>query len=51
MDLVPENMSGSPRRYGMIARYSNAVRDSWLRVAEYLDEEIDDALDRREAKE
>lgn len=44
MNLAPENMSESPRRYGMIARYNNAMRDSWLRVGEYLDEEIEIAL-------
>lgn len=47
MDIAPENMSESPRRFGMIARYNNGMRESWMRVAEYLDEEIDDALQRR----
>jgi hypothetical protein len=47
MDIAPENLSESPRRFGMIARYNNGMRESWMRVAEYLDEEIDDALRRR----
>ena len=41
-------MSGSPRRYGMIARYNNGLRDSWMRVADYLDLEIEDAFNRRQ---
>jgi hypothetical protein len=47
MDIAPENLSESPRRFGMIARYNNGMRESWMRVAKYLDEEIDDALRRR----
>ena len=48
MDIAPSDdtaqVSSSPRRYGMIARYNNGMRDSWLRVLDYLDEEIEDLL-------
>jgi hypothetical protein len=50
MDIAPENMSESPRRFGMIARYNNGLRDSWMRVASFLDEEIEFALSRRGGK-
>jgi len=48
MDIAPEIMSDCPRRYGMIARYNNGMRESWMRVADYLDEEIDYLLSRRD---
>lgn len=49
MDLVPENLSESPRRFGMIARYNNLMRDTWERVGKYLDEEIEISLKLRSA--
>ena len=48
MDIALEIMSDCPRRYGMIARYNNGMRESWMRVADYLDEEIDYLLSRRD---
>ena len=48
MDIAPENLSESPRRYGMIARYNNGMRESWMRVVDYLELEIKDAMARRD---
>ncbi|KAL3927338.1 MAG: hypothetical protein SGBAC_013125 [Bacillariaceae sp.] len=48
MDLCPEGKpSESPRRFGMIARYNNGMRESWLSVAEALELELEDALAKR----
>jgi len=51
MDIAPENLSESPRRFGMIARYNNGMRESWMRVIEYLDLEIQDAMMARREKQ
>ena len=48
MDIAPENLSESPRRYGMIARYNNGMRESWIKVGSYLMEEIEYILRQRE---
>ncbi|CAJ1948495.1 unnamed protein product [Cylindrotheca closterium] len=49
MDLCPEgNPIESPRRFGMIARYNNGMRESWMRVAESLEFELEDALAKRQ---
>lgn len=49
MDLCPEgNPMESPRRFGMIARYNNGMRESWMRVAESLEHELEEALKKRQ---
>lgn len=48
MDIAPENLSESPRRFGMIARYNNGMRESWIRVVEYLESEMNNAMVRRD---
>ena len=48
MDIAPENLSESPRRFGMIARYNNGMRESWMKVGSYLMEEIEYILSQRE---
>eukprot|EP00980_Cylindrotheca_fusiformis_P003935 scaffold871_cov130-Cylindrotheca_fusiformis.AAC.12 len=56
MDIAPavaddgntsSSVMDSPRRFGMIARYNNGMRESWRRVADYLDDEINEALLKR----
>ena len=48
MDIAPENLSESPRRYGMIARYNNGMRESWMRVIDNLELDIKATMQRRE---
>lgn len=51
MDIAPENLSESPRRYGTIARYNNGTRESWLRVVDALEPEIEALIRQREKEE
>lgn len=50
MNIAPENLSESPRRYGMIARFNNGMRDSWLRVTKNLELDIEHAMTRRQTE-